>query len=364
MNIYIVLLMIIFLYGILLQLNQSKEMKNLFLFLSFFTFTLVMGLRSYNVGTDTASYITIFRITGALPFHDIIMNPSIKIPYFIDYYSSASVESGFLLWCKFIHIFSNNPQVYLFLTSGLICFFSAKFIYDNCGDNVFFPTIVFLSESIFMNSLNLMRQMLACVIALQAYKYLKNKNLLKTIFVIAIAFMIHHTSIVTLILVPIMLITVKNKKKFFNYIGIIACAFPLIFIYGQNIISAFFPTYAGYYIARNSQNFLGIGTILLILIELIGIIFMYINNFRVSNSDRVSLMILISIIFEVVGFKIAIFLRISLYFRAYLMLFFNQLFEYIDSKYRMFVKIGLLCVLILFYLSYASSSTVEYSFFG
>lgn len=364
MTTYIVLLIVIFLYGILLQLKpESKKMKVLFLFLSFFSFTLVMGLRSYNVGTDTSSYITIFGITNNLSFHDILTNLSIKIPYFVDYDSSASVESGFLLWCKFIHLFSNNSQVFLFLTSGLICFFSAKFIYDNCEKNVFFPTIVFLCESIFMNSLNLVRQMLACAIALQAYKCLKNKSLWKAIIIILIAFMIHHTAIVTLILIPIMLVTLKNKKRFFDYMGIIACLFPLVSIYGQNMINTLFPAYSGYYISQTSQNFLGIGTILLIAIELIGIIYMYINDFRVINSDKISLMVLISIIFELLGFKMMIFLRMSLYFRAYLMLFFNQLFEYINTKYRTFVKLALLCVLVLFYLSYASSDAVRYSFF-
>lgn len=365
MTVYIVLLIVIFLYGVFLQLDtKSNKNRLLFLFLSFLSFTIVMGLRAYNVGTDTASYMTIFKITSSIPLHDILTNFSLKVPYFIDYESNASVESGFLLWCKFIHLFSDNPQVFLFVTSGLICFLSAKFIYDNCGGKVFFPTIVFLCESFFMNSLNLVRQMLACAIVLQAYKYLKNKRILKASIIILIAFMVHHTAIVTLILIPLMLFNVKNKRKFFNYMGIVAFLFPLISFYFQNTISVLFPTYANYYVSRTSQNFLGTGTIVLIVTELLGVFYMYHNNFKVIDSDRISLVVLISIIFEILAFKMVIFLRMSLYFRAYLMLFFNQLFESIDVKYRSFVKLTLLCMLVLLYLSYASTDSVRYSFFN
>lgn len=365
MAIYIVLLIVIFLYGAILQLNtKSKKNKVLFLFLSFLSFTIVMGLRAYSVGTDTASYITIFKITSSIPLHDILTNFSIKIPYFIDYESNASIESGFLLWCKFLHLFSNSPQVFLFSTSGLICFLSAKFIYDNCGEKVFFPTLVFLCESFFMNSLNLVRQMLACAIALQAYKYLKNKKIWKASIIILIAFMVHHTAIVMLILIPLMLFRVENKKTFFNCMGIIAILFPLISFYFRNMISNLFPTYANYYVSQTTQNFLGAGTIVLIATELLGVFYMYHNDFEVIDSDKISLLVLVSIIFEILAFKMVIFLRMSLYFRAYLMLFFNQLFESIGTRYRSYIKIAVLCILVLLYISYANTDSVRYSFFN
>lgn len=365
MTIYIILLIAIFLFGLILHVSpKSKNLKILFLFLSFFSCTLILGLRAYDVGTDTPSYITIFKFTNSIPLSEILTNTSIRVPYFIDYTASASVESGFLLWCKFIHLFSNNPQVFLFLTAGLTCFLAAKFIYDNCIEDVFFPTIVFLCESMFINSLNLVRQMLACAIALQAYKYLRKKEIWRSLLIILVAYMVHNTAAVTLIIALIMLLTFKEKRKGFSGIAVIICLLPIISIGGQNIISNVFPVYAPYYVSKTSQNFLGAGTILMITIEILGIIYMYHKRFVIDNSDKVSLIVLASIMFEIIGFKMIVFLRISLYFRAYLMIFFEQLIEYIKPQYRPFVKYGLLCILVLFYISYASSGAIKYSFFN
>lgn len=365
MTIYILLLIVIFLYGLILHINvKSRNLRILFLFLSFFSCTLILGLRAFNVGTDTASYITIFKYTNSISLSEILTHLSIKIPYFIDYNASASVESGFLLWCKLIHFFSDNPQVFLFLTAGLTCFLTAKFIYDNCGGNVFFPTIVFLCESMFMNSFNLVRQMLACAIALQTYKYLRKRKIWRSLITVLLAFMIHNTAAITLIIVFIMFPTFKNRRRDFGYASIVACLVPIFIFFTPNIISSIFPVYAPYYISKTSQNFLGLGTLILIAIEILGIIYMYRKKFIVINSDKISLIVIISIMFEIIGFKMIAFLRISLYFRAYLMLFFNQLIECVDPQFKKFLKYTIIFILILFYISYASSDTIKYNFFN
>lgn len=366
MTIYILLLVAIFLYALLLRINpDSKRLRIIFLFLSFGSCSLVLGLRAYYIGEDTASYITIFNFTNSIPLHETLTNSSIRIPYFIDYNSSAAVESGFLLWCKFIHIFSNNQQVFLFMTAALTCFLFAKFIYDNCGKNVFYPTIIFLCESIFMNSFNLVRQMLACAIAIQAYTLLKNNKFLKAIAVIIIAFFIHHTAIVSVVLIPIFWIFngSKYKKRKFNYIAICVFLLPFLLAGMRKEVSLLFSNYAAYYINNSVQNFIGIGTVIFLFVEIIGIIYMHHNNFKVSESVEVSLLTILSVAFELSGLKVTIFLRMALYFRAYLLLFFNKLFKTLNPKYKNFVQLIVLCLLIFFYLSYANTPARRYSFF-
>ncbi|MBF0601918.1 EpsG family protein [Limosilactobacillus oris] len=364
MLIYIILLMAIFVYALLLRVKpESKSLRKLFLFLSFGSCALVLGLRAYFVGEDTASYITIFNFTKSIPLCDILTNPSIKIPYFVDYNSSASVESGFLLWCKFIQILSNNPQVFLFLTASLTCFLFAKFIYDNCEENVFFPTIVFLCESIFMNSFNIARQMLACAIAIQAYSLLKNNKYWKAILIILIAFAVHHTAIITIILIPLFWFFNNHKRNYFNYIAIIISLVPIILAEMPNLVGSIFSGYSSYYVNRGSQNLIGLGTIVFIVIELVGIIYMHHNEFKIDGSSRISLLIILSIAFELAGLKVAMFLRMALYFRAYLLLFFNKLFKTINPRYRFIFQLCILFLLILFYLSYANTPARKYSFF-
>lgn len=366
MTIYILLLIAIFLYALLIKINdKSRYLRILFLFLSFGSCALVLGLRAYSVGEDTGSYINIFNFSYIISLHDIFANPSIRIPYFVDYNSSAPIESGFLLWCKLIHVFSNNQQVFLFLTAALTCFLFAKFIYDNCGENVFFPTIVFLCESIFMNSFNLVRQMLACAIAIQAYTLLKNNKFLKATTIIIIAFLVHHTAVITILLLPLfgVLSNSKNQKHTFKYISIIGFLVPFFLLGMKNIISTFFPDYSSYYLNGGLHNYIGFGTAIFIVIEIAGIICMYHSGFRINESAEISALTILAVAFELSGLKLTILLRMALYFRAYLLLFFNKLFKTLNPKYKVFVQFGVLCLLIVFYLSYANTPARRYNFF-
>lgn len=364
MLVYIILLIAIFMYGLLLRTNPtSKGMKLIFLFLSFLSCTLVLGLRGYNVGEDTAQYINIFNSANTIPLKEIL-NPLEKTAYFTDNYGYTNkIENVFLIWCKVIHTFSNNPQVFLFLTAGLTCFLFAKFIYDNCNEDVFFPTIVFLCESTFMLSINLAREMLACAIALQAYTFLKNQKIWQALVIIFIAITVHNSASITLILIPILLIKPKNTQRVFNFAFVFAVFLPFIAILMQSIISKLFPTYSSYYTKNFYQNSLGFGTILLMLFEIFSIIYMYRKKFIVPRSDKISLIILIYIAFEIVAYRIVMFSRIALYFRVYLMIFFNKVFQTVSPRYKLIIKCILLTLLILFYLSFATSASRNYVFF-
>lgn len=364
MLIYIILLMAIFMYGFLLRINPiSKGIKLLFLSLSFISCTLVLGLRNYRVGEDTGQYINIFNSTNAIPLRNLL-NIFGKTTYFtnIDGYTNK-VENVFSIWCKLIHVFSDNPQVFLFLTAGVTCFLFAKFIYDNCNEDVFFPTIVFLCESTFMLSFNIAREMMACAIALQAYSFLKNQKIYQALIIILIAFTIHNSAIITLILIPIFLIKQKNVQRTFNFAFIFAIFLPFIVILLQSRISLLFPTYSSYYTNNYYQNSLGIGTILLMLFEIFSIICMYRKKFIVPNSEKISLIILIYIAFEIAAYKVVMFSRIALYFRVYLMIFFNKIFQTVSPNYKLIIKGILLTLLILFYLSFAASDSRNYTFF-
>ena len=363
MTIYIVLLIAILLYGMLLRLNpKNKNMKLLFLFLAFSSCTIVLGLRRFNVGEDTGEYMRIFSET--IPLKTILTAPGFKLPYFTDQYGySSSVESGFLLWCKFVHIFSNNPQVFIFLTAGLTCFLFAKFIYDNCKNDVFFPTMVFLCESSFMLSASLIREMLACSVALQAYSLLTQKKVCRATIILLIAYSIHNSAIVTLLWIPILLFKPKHKTSSFSLAMIGAVLLPFIAISMQNVVTKLFPDYSLYYTKNYYQNSFGVGTILLLTYEVIIILYMFRKRFIINNSDKISLMVLIYIAFEITGIKIVMMSRIAIYFRAYLILFFNKFFNGLSNNYKLLFKSFTLLLLILFYLSFAGNSSRIYSFF-
>lgn len=365
MTTYIVLLIAIFLYSLILKINpNSKYAKIIFLTLSFFSFTLILGLRSINVGEDTPTYISIFHYCQNIPLSGVLALRGFKIPYFTQLGYTNTIEIGFFIWCKLVGIFTNNAQTFLFYTAGITCFLFAKFIYDNCLDDVFLPTMIFLCESPFMNSFNLVREMMACAVALQAYKLLKNNKIFKSFLVIVIAFLIHNTAIITILLVLFALIFKnENQRRSFNIAALVAIIIPIATVGAQSSIAKLFPDYSDYYIHNFYQNSLGVGSLILIVIEVVGIIYMYIKKFRTVDSAEVSILVLIDIFFQLLGTKIVMLFRLAIYFRVYLLLFFNRLFDLIPTNYRKLCKGMLLVLLIIYYLSFAGSDSRSYEFF-
>lgn len=364
MTVYISLLVFVFLCGTILVIFQnSKSARILFLFLAFFSCTLVIGLRGYNVGEDTLHYINIFNSTDNVSLGQIFTSKGFRTPYYTNAYGfTDSIEGGFLIWCKFIRLFSNNTQVYFLLTSGLTCFLFAKFIYDNCKDDVFFPTLVFICDSAFMMSFNLVREMLACAIVVQSYNLLINKHLYKGLMCILIASLFHNTALISLIWVPILAYKPQNKVRLFKYATLFSFALPIMSLVFQGPITKLFPRYTAYYTTNFWGSTLGKSSIFLV-IELVAIVIMYKKKFIVQNSAKLSLLTIIYIAFELGGLKIVMLSRIALYFRAYLMLFFNKWFDYYNNSYKILLKIIIGILLILLYLSYASTSSRAYTFF-
>lgn len=363
MYIYVILLIAILLYGLLLNINPNdNNIKKLFLFLSFTSCALVLGLRNYTVGEDTGQYIIMFKEN--IPLNIILTSPGFKVPYLVDQWGGTqSVESGFLLWCKFVHLFSNNAQVFIFLTAALTCFLFAKFIYDNCKDDVFFATMVFLCESSFMVSFNLAREMLACGVALQAYTLIEKRKNWQAIVVILLAYAIHNSAIVAFLWLPILLSRPKNKRLNFSFMASIAVLLPILSIVMQNTVTKLFSDYSLYYTKNYYQNSLGIGSTILMIIEIVCIIYMYRDNFKIHNSEKISLMVLVYIGFQIAGLKVVMLSRIATYFRAYLILFFNDFLEDVNPHFRSLCKVALLVLLIMFYFSFASTDSRTYSFF-
>lgn len=366
MTIYVILLILVFLYGLILKINPNdRNMKKIFLSLAFFSFTLVLGLRGSNVGEDTLHYINIFNNASNVSLKDIFTSSGFRASYFTDYYGyTDTIEGGFLIWCKFIRLFTDNPQIYLFLTAGITCFFFAKFIYDNCKDeDVFLPTMVYLCESAFMMSFNLMREMMACAIVLQSYKYLKKKRIGMPLIIILIAASIHNTALIALLFIPIMMFNAQNNKlRSFNIAALISILLPIISLNSQSIIVKLFPRYLSYFTINYWQNTIG-KSIILIVVEIIAIFVMYNKKFIVPYSAKLSVMVMIYIAFELAGLKVVMLSRIGLYFRAYLMLFFNTWFKFLNKQTKIILETFILILLIAFYLSYAAAPSRSYTFY-
>lgn len=363
MAIYVALLIMICLLGIYpYQQHNSKQSKKIFLFLSFTMMALVLGVRGPDVGEDTRHYLHIFSQAEYVSWSDMLHSTGMRTAYYTNQYGyTDTIENGFLALAKIVHWFADDGQIFLFVVAALTCGLFAKFIYDNC-ENVFYPTYIFLCESLFMFSFNGIRQTLACAITIQAYTFLKNRKWKQATFVILLAALFHNVALIAFALFPIMLIKHEKESKTFKYAMIATIAAPILIVYGQKIIIKFFPRYTAYFSVNYWQNSLG-GSAILLLLEFAFIMIMYWKKFKTEDSFKLATLTLLFIAFELTGLIITMFSRTGYFFRAYLLLFFPDAEKYFSKESRPIVRLTMMILLMLLYMSYANTSYRLYRFF-
>lgn len=341
----------------------KKIPKKFFLTISFLTMALVLGFRGINVGEDTAHYIDVFEKTHSISWKTLLTSGT-DVVYETIWNIDRSMEVGYMVMNKFIRIFTSNSQWLLIIVAFLTFFLIAKFVYQNC-EKVFLPTYIFFCESFYMQSFNLMRQTLSIAIGLQAYTILKSKcknSILKSIITIFIAFLVHKSAIVLLILIPLWL--VKDRKNILKFIIIGGTIAPVIIDFMSKLILAIVPRYAGYFENNYWEANLG-GIVILWAIEIFMIAYIF-CKYKNKDGQEIFLTtacIVIYISLEIVGLKLTAFNRVSLYFRVFLVFLFPFFSKYLNRESRLIYKIGLIVLLSALFLRYANTPSRFYYFF-
>lgn len=361
MTIYIIELTLVLCLGCLLYCKKISSKT--FLILSFFLMALVLGLRGENVGEDTAHYISVFEKVNEISWRTIFTS-GIDVVYETVWDIDRSMEIGYIILNKIIQIFTSNAQWLLVIIACTTCYLIGKFIYDNCS-RVFMPTYIFLCESLYMQSFNLMRQMLAVAIGLQAYTVLRKgnkKSYINAAIIIFVAFLFHKSAIVLLILIPLWMC--KNNRKVMKYtlLGSILTPFAISAI--SELVIRIIPRYAGYFENNYWESNIG-GVIVLWILEIAIVIYVF---FKYKNEDGKEVFIAVTCIalyvaFEVIGLRLTAFTRVALYFRSFLLLLFPYFARYLKPKSRFLYKTTLLILLSIFFILYASAPARNYDFF-
>ncbi|MGG7147403.1 EpsG family protein [Clostridium butyricum] len=357
MLIHIALLFLIYFFGILFL--QTIHNRKYFLFFSFASMATVLGLRSSSVGEDTQHFLNIFDISKSISWSTIFSGIT-ETTWDIQWGVEQKIENGYMILNKVLHIFTDDGQWLLIVMAILTCWLVARFIWYNIPEHVFLATQIFLCESLYMNSFNLMRQMLAIAIGINAYSCIKEKKYIKALFIFLIAFMFHKSSLVLCILTPLCL--VKNNQKIIKYALIGGVSISILMPKISLFISMLIPRYESYFKVNYWESNLN-GTILLWLIEIGICLFMYIKKVKDKDTFMGIACTILYLTFEIIGFNISIFSRIALYFRVFLMILFTSFVNYISPKKRIWYYVMILLLLTAAYVSYARIDTRAYTFF-
>ena len=191
---FVALLVVISILSVEINKDYIRQQKigKILVFIPIIFLIPLIGLREYNVGTDTTNYYNTVWLS----------NDSI----------SFDTEFSFLLLVKIIKYLGLDFSAFLFMIATifiLTTYIAIKRISSFYNSNIFYVFFVYFSMFFFLSmSINIMRQGVSLSFLLLAYSYLINKSS-KTKVVIAafIATSFHVTA-----LIPILIYFVSHKK--------------------------------------------------------------------------------------------------------------------------------------------------------
>lgn len=358
MTIYIIALVLIYVYGVFF-LHLYKNRKY-FLTCSFITLSLFLGLRAPSVGEDTLHFVNIFNLSKTFSWGEILSGITETV-YATQWGVDRKIENGYMLLNKVVSVFTTNEQWMIFIVAALTCGLFGRFIYKNTK-HVFFATQIFICESLYMNSFNLMRQMLALAIALTSYELLKEEKYKKSLAIFVIAFLFHKSAIVLLVLIP--LFWIKKEQRALKYVaigGVIINTFiPVI----SQVVSSMIPRYSAYFNINYWKVTIN-GTLILWIIEVVICLYIYRKGIKGKEVFVPVACTILYLSLEIIGLEISSFTRVALCFRSFLILLFPCVIDYLPRKriIRQCYVAGVISLLTVAFFSYASSDARIYQFF-
>ena len=360
MLIYFSLVLLVFVFYIVFLYKDKKHSKKntrLFLFCSFFCMSLVLGLRGVNVGEDTRHYsVELFNIFENISWKTIFSSP--KGVVWSAY--GEKIEPLFAILYKVVQVFTNNGQVFLFVVALITCWLFARFIYRNISDSVFFATLVFLCDALFMGSFNGIRQMMALSVTINCYEYMEKKEYGKVLILMLTGILIHNSAIIMGMLMLLFLF--KNRRL--GIIVIATSSFSLVVLMPiiARIVSKIIPKYSAYFNNNYWTNEVH-GVLLLWCFLIVICIFMFCTGIRDNEEFFGIIGAILYIVIELIGLKISAFTRISYYFRSYLMMLFPSCAKKINKDTRIIYYVVVFILLIAEYYRYACTPVRQYLFY-
>lgn len=191
--------------------------------------SLMIGLRSVNIGNDTQAYINIFK--SANQYNSFFENDS-------------RYEIGYTLLMRIIGIFTDNAHLAL-LIIAICTIMPVTYTIFRYSEIPWFSIALLFLLGFFTSCMNIVRQCLAMAIIFSGVPKLRNKKVLHYIICVLIATTIHSTAILALALVPFVYMDITNKRVFAILCLSVICtiAFPFVL----KIMQTVFPQYAHYF---------------------------------------------------------------------------------------------------------------------
>ena len=240
MDIYIIMLLLIFSASAFCYFSKHNNSKNIFLLFSFFLIFLVYALRAPTVGRDVIGYKEMYDYTFEVSWEN---------------YDYVYFESGYVFLMKVFTKLQLPFQFFLAFVSALTLIPVFVFTYKY-SKNYFFSVIIYICYIFFEFYLTGLRQAIAMSIALMGLLWFieaKKCAWLKYLLVIGIAALFHKSALICLLFLPLSYI-----KKMSNYMWALGGIAFLSFFCRKDILLYIKDLFEKGSMNENAETYIGL----------------------------------------------------------------------------------------------------------
>lgn len=222
MNIILILFVLVIAFGIcFMSIPSTSQSRKAFISIILFFLTMESCMRGIGVGSDTYKYEEMFAKIELQTWDNLWKNLITR------YTENSSTEDvGYLIFMKFVQIFSTNFQFFLFVCALFFFIPFGKLLYKYTTDNRQLTFIFIFYVALFnMIAMSGVRKEMALGMAVLFILYYTEKKYVKMATALLIGVLIHMTTLLIL-LVPLVNFI---PKKYLRYVHIGAfAAIPFI----------------------------------------------------------------------------------------------------------------------------------------
>lgn len=371
--IYFLLITLPVLIGCFSFIHQGKlffgSNQKLFLILFLILCTLIMGFRNESVGVDTWHYSILYSDVANASLHEICQG-----------WTFNNLEIGYCLFMKVCSVLSGNYYFFQIIYSCVFSILSYYFLKENCK-NYFLIYPIYLE--CYLMAFNIQRQMLAVLIAANAWTFIKKQNYIKAFLTIMVAVTIHTTA--AIFLVAILSVIIRKHPDIIRIIPVFIIVVIINYKYIIGFLQRHFRMYGNYY--KNSKvimtaNGSELMWVIIIMIAILSIYFIkhidikndirindiyrkeVIDNSYIVNNMMISIFSMIYISCNVVGLSFNYVERIGLYFMPFILPMLETFSSHLTSVFvKRFYCIALWVCYYIYFLLGTQSPQYDYSFF-
>lgn len=312
-------------------LGMAEGLNKLCLKVSCFFLFLMIGLRHYSIGSDTQSYCNDFLNYKNYRWSEII---------------AKGTNYGFYVFNKVMSCIAPNSYTIYLAVVALITVVAIYFFLKCNSKDILMSQVMLLSLGFVFFFMTGIKQTLAISVLLFAYEQLKEKHLIRFIFLVGLATLFHNTAIVFLLAWPVSCL--KFKKL---YILIAPLSIFLVYIfrlqifgYAKGLLGDVYSAYGTIYESENNLT----GLFIQICIFAVSLFLLW-NNKKDDETKLLLSLYVIGMAFQAMTGVMAEFFRISLYFSVFGVILLPKALVEGRPDCRLLIYIGSLLVFVLYF---------------